>query len=57
MAPTFKSQGLHTAMYAIPALMLLCAASLLGAARTVGADMRKVASRTSAPTEIEPASA
>ncbi len=57
MAPAFKSQGLHTAMYAIPALMLLCAASLLGAARTVGADMRKVASRTIEPTAVEPASA
>lgn len=40
MAAPFRSAGLHSAMYIIPVLMLLCAASLLGAARTVGADMR-----------------
>jgi len=45
MAPSFRAQGLHSAMYVIPALMLLCAGSLFGAARTVGADMRKLAGR------------
>jgi len=42
MAAPFKSQGLHAAMYVIPALMLLCAGSLFGAARTVGGDMRRL---------------
>lgn len=45
MAPQFKSEGLHTAMYVIPALMLLCAGSLFGAARTIGRDMRSLAAR------------
>lgn len=45
MAPAFRSQGLHSAMYVIPALMLLCAGSLFGAARTVRADMRKLEGR------------
>ena len=54
MAPQFKSQGLHTAMYVIPALMLLCAGSLFGAARTVGADMRRLQAGSLAP-DAEPA--
>lgn len=42
MTPAFKASGLHSAMYVIPALMLLCAGSLFGAARTVANDMRKM---------------
>jgi predicted MFS family arabinose efflux permease len=57
MAPLFKSQGLHTAMYVIPALMLLCAASLFGAGRTVAGDMRKLEERTIAAANMQPASA
>lgn len=44
MAATFRATGLHNAMYVIPALMLLCSGSLFGAARTVAADMRAMAS-------------
>jgi predicted MFS family arabinose efflux permease len=43
MAPAFRSAGLHSAMYVIPALMLLCSGSLFGGARTVAADMRAMA--------------
>ncbi len=42
MAESFKAEGLHTAMYVMPALMLLCAGSLFGAARTVAADMQRL---------------
>jgi MFS family permease len=35
MAEVFRASGLHTAMYLIPALMLLCSGSLFGAARTI----------------------
>jgi MFS family permease len=42
MAPAFKAAGLHSAMYVIPALMVLCAGSLFGSARTVAADMRRL---------------
>lgn len=45
MAAPFKAAGLHQAMHVIPVLMLLCAGSLFGAARTVGEDMRRVAAR------------
>lgn len=48
MVPAFKAAGLHSAMYVIPALMVLCAGSLFGAARTVTADMRKLKESTSA---------
>lgn len=48
MAPAFKAAGLHSAMYVIPALMLLCAASLFGSARTVAADMRKLQQNSAA---------
>lgn len=41
MLPQFRASGLHTAMYAIPVFALLCSLSLLAAARTVGADMRR----------------
>jgi MFS family permease len=57
MAPLFKSQGLHSAMYVIPALMLLCAGSLFGAARTVAGDMRKLEERSIAVARIQNASA
>jgi predicted MFS family arabinose efflux permease len=45
MAPAFKAEGLHNAMFVIPALMLLCAGSLFGASRTVAADMRRMQER------------
>jgi predicted MFS family arabinose efflux permease len=41
MAPAFKAAGLHSAMYVMPVLMLLCSGSLFGAARTVESDIRK----------------
>jgi predicted MFS family arabinose efflux permease len=40
MANEFRAAGLHSAMYIIPVLMVLCAGSLFGAARTIAADMR-----------------
>jgi predicted MFS family arabinose efflux permease len=43
MADTFRASGLHDAMYVIPALMLLCSGSLFGAARTIRADMHRLA--------------
>lgn len=43
MADEFRAAGLHSAMYVIPALMVLCAGSLFGAARTIAADMRAMA--------------
>ena len=43
MGPAFRAAGLHSAMYVIPALMLLCAGSLFGASRTVAADMHTMA--------------
>jgi len=46
MAPAFKAAGLHSAMYVIPVLMVLCAGSLYGAARTVANDMRKMQNGT-----------
>ena len=46
MAPAFRATGLHSAMYVIPALLLLCSGSLFGAARTVAADMRTMAQAT-----------
>lgn len=42
LLPQFRASGLHKAMYAIPVLAILCSLSLLGAARTVGADMRRM---------------
>jgi hypothetical protein len=39
MAPMFKASGLHTAMYVMPMLMILCAGSLFMGARTVSNDM------------------
>lgn len=47
MAPAFRSAGLHSAMYVIPALMLLCSGSLFGASRTVAADMRSMSAHYS----------
>ena len=42
MAIQFRAAGLRSAMYMIPALMVLCSLSLLGAARTVPADMQRM---------------
>jgi hypothetical protein len=42
MTEAFRAQGLHTAMYVIPVLMVLCAGSLFAAARTVKADMQRM---------------
>lgn len=39
----FRASGLHSAMYVIPVLQLLCAGSLFGAARTIRADMQRMA--------------
>ena len=41
MAAAFRANGLHDAMYVIPALMLLCSGSLFGASRTIRADMQR----------------
>jgi predicted MFS family arabinose efflux permease len=49
MAPAFKAAGLHTAMYIIPALMVLCSGALFVAARTVAADMHRMREQTRAP--------
>jgi MFS family permease len=38
----FRASGLHSAMYVMPLLMVLCSASLFGAARTVTADMQRL---------------
>lgn len=46
MVDAFRASGLHSAMYVIPALMLLCSGSLFGAARTIAADMRAMATQT-----------
>jgi MFS family permease len=49
MTTAFRASGLHTAMYVMPALVLLCAASLFAAARTVAGDMQRV--RVGAPSQ------
>ncbi len=41
MTTAFRATGLHTAMYVMPVLVLLCAGSLFGAASTVAKDMRR----------------
>jgi len=38
MLPQFRASGLHSAMYVIPAVTLLCALSLLAASRTIASD-------------------
>jgi predicted MFS family arabinose efflux permease len=48
LAPEHSAQGLHNAMFVIPALMLLCAGSLFGAAATVVRDMRRMQDRMQA---------
>lgn len=48
MAAPFRAAGLHSAMYVIPVLTLLCSLSLFGAARTVTGDMRKMQSAADA---------
>ncbi|HEY0682836.1 MAG TPA: MFS transporter [Steroidobacter sp.] len=45
MADVFRASGLHSAMYVIPLLMLLCSGSLFGASRTIAADMRAMGSQ------------
>ena len=45
MAPAFVASGLHTAMYIIPILTVLCAVSLFGAAGTVSKDMERMQRR------------
>ena len=42
MTTAFRATGLHTAMYVMPVLVLLCSASLFVAAKTVAKDMRRV---------------
>jgi sugar phosphate permease len=49
MTAPFRAAGLHSAMYVIPVLMLLCSLSLFGAARTVSGDMRKAQSASDTP--------
>ncbi len=41
MSLPFRASGLHTAMYVMPVLVVLCAGSLFIAARTVTKDMRR----------------
>jgi hypothetical protein len=41
MTVVFRATGLHTAMYVMPVLVLLCAGSLFVAASTVAKDMRR----------------
>jgi MFS family permease len=43
LLPLHRAQGLHSAMYVMPLLLLLCAGSLFAASRTVRADMQRVA--------------
>jgi MFS family permease len=42
MTTAFRATGLHTAMYVMPVLVLLCAAVLFVAAKTVAKDMQRV---------------
>jgi predicted MFS family arabinose efflux permease len=49
MLVPFRAAGLRSAMHAIPVLMLLCAVSLLLAARTVAADMQRLQAKLNAP--------
>ena len=42
LTENFRAAGLHSAMYAIPVCSALLAIVLLGAARTVTKDMRKL---------------
>ncbi|MFL6551585.1 MAG: spinster family MFS transporter [Povalibacter sp.] len=42
MAPVFKAGGLHSAMYVMPALMILCAGALYMAARNAVRDQHRV---------------
>jgi MFS family permease len=46
MEAHFRAAGLHSAMYVIPVLMLLCSGSLFGASRTIPADMHAMATQT-----------
>ena len=49
MLAPFRAAGLRSAMHAIPVLMLLCAVSLLLAARTVAADMQRLQAKLNSP--------
>jgi MFS family permease len=42
LTASFRATGLHTAMYVMPLLTLVCAGSLFGAARTVARDMQRM---------------
>ncbi|WP_217705119.1 spinster family MFS transporter [Peristeroidobacter soli] len=46
MEAQFRAAGLHSAMYVIPVLMLLCSGSLFGASRTIAADMHAMTTQT-----------
>jgi len=48
MAEPFRSAGLHSAMYAIPVVLLVTALALFAAARTAGADMERMQARLKA---------
>lgn len=50
MLTEFRAAGLHSAMYVIPLLMLMCSGSLFGAARTVAADMQRMTARAAGAT-------
>ena len=45
MAEQFRSAGLHSAMYAIPIVLLVTSLALFAAARTAGADMERMQAR------------
>jgi MFS family permease len=42
LTTAFRAVGLHSAMYIMPLLMLVCAGSLFGASSTVGRDMQRL---------------
>jgi hypothetical protein len=41
LTSAFRATGLHTAMYVMPLLLLVCSGSLFGASSTVAKDMRR----------------
>ena len=48
MTESFRASGLHSAMYAIPIVLLITSGVLFVAARTVGADMERMQERVRA---------
>ncbi len=48
MTESFRASGLHSAMYAIPIVLLITSMVLFAAARTVGADMERMQERARA---------